>query len=194
MPVKTTVSRLAGILELSIRLEKVVRSFDVALAAGQEPMTYLDFRSLGSVLCFGPISLKQAADSMEVPKTTMHYILGKLEVRGLIQRAPARRKGTPVFTATEAGKEAWGRGLQALFRGTFGSVLGEQTIEVLESSVEKVRSLWAAAGASAQNEPIKHESMLLAVVAAEYLLQEAARGGDTALFKPVHSERRTFLT
>jgi DNA-binding MarR family transcriptional regulator len=192
--VKSTVAMLAGVFEMHIRLEKIVKSFDLALSAGEEPMTYLDFRALGCVLCFGPISLKHSSDTLEVPKTTVHYVLGKLEARGLIQRAPARRKGSPVFTATEAGREAWGRGVQTLLQGPFGGVFGEQPAESVENALERARSLWVRSGAGAQNPSIRHEALVLAVTAAEYLIQRAARTVDGPLLKSARAERRSFLS
>lgn len=189
---KQMVARLSGVLELHIRIEKVMRSFDLALSASGLSITYIDFRALGCILSFGPISLKQASDSMEVPKTTMHYIIGKLENKGYVERTYSKRKGTPIFTCTTAGREAWGTAIGALLSGPFGSVLLEGVESGLEDIISLTRALWSAAGADAQNQPLRHESAILAALGAEALLQGPNQSCENSV-GPAKAPRRSFL-
>lgn len=196
MPVKETIGRIERILELHIRLEKIVRSLDTSLSTTGLPIAYADFRALGCVLTLGPTTLKHAADTLGLPKTTIHYIMQKLEAAGYIERTTVRKKSTPVFSVTPAGREAWGQAVQALLEGPFGKALTRTTDEQLAGLMDAIRRIWTDAGAALQNETIFLEATVLAVSAAELLLSsEAGKGKPLDLDRtsaPPESQRSTF--
>jgi DNA-binding MarR family transcriptional regulator len=190
---KRLVTQLSGFFELQIRMEKALRSLDLTLSASGLPLTFADFRALGCILAAGPISLKQSADALEVPKTTIHYIIGKLETKGFVDRAYAKRKKAPVFTCTPAGREAWNRAIRALGKGPIGSAVFAMSPGELSQHVTGYQSFWAAAGADAQNEPLRQEAAILAAFAAEALLQATGESEECFDTKP-RNERHSLLS
>lgn len=163
-------SRLQRILELHIRIEKMMRSVDLTMSAKDQALDYQDFRALGCVLTHGPITLKQAAEALQLPKTTLHYIMQKLTAASYMERSIGKKRSIPFFAITPAGREVWGRQAQALFDGPFGRALTRLSDAELAARLEAVRDLWVDAGEGAQNETIFLEATILAVAVAESLL------------------------
>lgn len=154
--------RLQRILELHIRADKIVRSLEASMQALDPPLDYASFRTLGAVLTLGPTTLKQVTQQLELPKTTIHYIIRKLIAAGYVERSTIEAGSTPSFSCTAAGEALWERAAEAFLAGSLGRALTRLTDEELAGALNRARRLWGVAGAERQNAAIFMESALLA--------------------------------
>lgn len=167
-------------MELHIRVETLVRSFDACIGAVIPGMTYSEFRTLVCVSRFGPLSLKHISDIIALPKTTMHYTLNKMEAAGHIERAMGKRKGTPVFTITPTGQAAWEQGSLALLRTPWSSALLTLETEALEHAVIDLRLAWEGLSDAKLEEALRLEAAFVGTTLADPALQRDAEQQPTA--------------
>ena len=163
--------RLAKIVEMHLHVERLLQSFDASTAAAGHGVHYLDARILGAIHRLGPISLKRVAEAVRVPKTSLHYMLGRLEQAGHLRREDGRRKGTPVYSITAAGIECLESAALALVAAPFAQVLGEMPDAELDRLVDLGRKVRCLSGQPEENEAIGDEAILFAVFLEEARLR-----------------------
>lgn len=171
------IARLASILELHIRAEKAIRAADATLGATHPHLSYTDFRTLGCIVSSGPLSLHQLATALELPKTTLHYVVRKLEAAAYVGRSAVPPRGLPVLQATDAGRAAWAAAVAALLAGPVGWALQQLSAEALAEVAGAMRRLWAATGAEAHSRELTLEARALAVAAAAALRARGPQPG-----------------
>lgn len=163
--------RLAKIVEMHLHVQRLLQSFDASTAAAGHGVHYLDARILAAIHRLGPISLKRVAEAVRVPKTSLHYMLGRLEQAGHLRREDGRRKGTPVYSITPTGIECLESAALALVAAPFAQVLGEMPDAELDRLVDLGRKVRCLSGQPEENEAIGDEAILFAVFLEEARLR-----------------------
>ncbi|MGI6566490.1 MAG: winged helix DNA-binding protein [Limnochordia bacterium] len=110
-------------LEIVIYAYSTCREVENVLALVENKLTMTDALVLAHLGGTASAALADISHDLNIPKTTLHYALGKMAERGWIERSSGeQRADQPVFSLTPTGKEQLAQVVRTVFCPTEGTL------------------------------------------------------------------------
>ncbi|MGI6559381.1 MAG: MarR family winged helix-turn-helix transcriptional regulator [Limnochordia bacterium] len=110
-------------MEVLIYAQQIYREVEQELSSIEQNLTATDARVLAHLGFVGSDTLAAMSQRLDIPRTTMHYALRKLEKRGWIERSQGQRRADqPIFSLTSDGRKQMAAVIKAFFHPAKGSI------------------------------------------------------------------------
>lgn len=160
------------ILEIVLYAHLTCREVENHLSCAVDKMTMTDVLVLTHLGAAGSDTLANISQELNIPKTTLHYALNKMEERMWIARgASGERADQPIFSLTAKGKEQLAQVITTVFHPTKDSFVYDwvassyEPLVCLAMTLRMIASRWRGPECT---EKVTRDALRIASFAKEY--------------------------